>query len=253
MIYIVQSWADGKGNRTVQAYTNAETAELSVNGKGFGKASVNWQGWAEWSGVPFSPGSISVKALDSQGQVVASDMVETAGTPARVVAAIDVPSEKTGTGSSLVLDGHDAGMISAAIVDDRGAVVPSASNKVTFRIVSGPGKIIGVGNGDPSCHEPNQVPWRSAYHGLARAIVQVTQDGSSSALHRKRLIQIDRDGGILTRIVPPDAKSAAPDVIVVEAAVDGLGKASVSIPVNTDESVHRVLASAKNANKHFKN
>ena len=72
------------------------------------------------------------------------------------------------------MNGQDAGMVSAAIVDAKGNVIPSSSAKVSFRVVSGPGKIIGVGSGDPSCHEPNQVPWRSAYHGLARVIVQVT-------------------------------------------------------------------------------
>ena len=57
-------------------------------------------------------------------------------------------------------------MVSAAILDTNGHVVPSASHNVTFNIVSGPGRIIGVGNGHPACHEPNQASWRSAYHGL---------------------------------------------------------------------------------------
>ena len=251
MIHIVQSWEsiEGKTNRTVQAYTNALMAELLVNGISFGKAAVNWQGWAEWSGVPFSAGKITANALDSRNIVKASHTVETAGPPAKVVAMTDVPSEKTGTGSKLVLDGQDAGMVSAAIVDAKGMVVPSSSANVTFHIVSGPGRIIGVGNGDPSCHEPNQVSWRSAYHGLARAIVQVTQDDASSSLHRKRLMQIDRDGGIRTHVVPPQGTSTADDAIVVEVSVDGLGTSSVSIPVTSDEYTHGVLAVAKRSLK----
>ena len=36
----------------------------------------------------------------------------------------------------------------------QGRVVPAAANSIHFEL-SGPGKILGVGNGDPSCHEPD--------------------------------------------------------------------------------------------------
>jgi len=38
--------------------------------------------------------------------------------------------------------------------------------------VAGPGSVIGVGNGDPSCHEPDRASQRSAFNGLCMAIVQ---------------------------------------------------------------------------------
>ena len=112
-------------------------------------------------------------------------------------------------------------MVSAAIVDTQGNVVPSYSDIVTFRVVNGPGHILGVGNGDPSCHEPNKASWRSAYYGLARAIVQVTQNAASSLHHRKCLIQIDRDGDVRTHIVPPGDTSPRDDAIVVQASAIG--------------------------------
>ncbi len=246
MIHIVQNWEyfENKSNRMIQAYTNAHRAELIVNGKSFGKALVNWQGWAEWNGVTFEAGMITAHALNDLDEVKASHTVETAGTAAKIVTAVDVPSVRTGTGSMLVLNGQDAGMISAAVVDSQGRVVPSFSSPITFRIASGPGRIIGVGNGDPSCHELNQVPQRSAYHGLARVIVQVTEDSASSPLQRKRMIQIDRDGNIRTHIVPPDETSTA-EAIVVEASAEGLGTSTVSILVTSDEHNHGVLAAAK--------
>jgi hypothetical protein len=58
-----------------------------------------------------------------------------------------------------------------------------AGNLINFDI-TGPGKIIGVGNGDPSCHEPDvyverwsRIPrWqRSAFNGLAEILVQSTK------------------------------------------------------------------------------
>jgi beta-galactosidase len=38
--------------------------------------------------------------------------------------------------------------------------------------VEGPGKVIGVGNGDPSCHEPDKASQRSAFMGFGAAFVQ---------------------------------------------------------------------------------
>ena len=80
----------------------------------------------------------------------------------------------------------------------QGRVVPSASNNITFSIVSGPGRIIGVGNGDPFCYEPNKASWRSAYHGLARVVIWVIQNVAMCSHERRRLREIDREGGIHT-------------------------------------------------------
>ena len=250
MVHIVQSWEpiEGKLVRTIQAYSNAKQAQLFVNGKSKGIVSINWQGWAEWTGIVFSAGNVTVNALDSGNQTKASHTVVTAGAPAKVVAMVDVPSEKTGTGSMLVLDGHDAGLISAAIVDAEGRVVPSSSLMVRYEVLRGPGRIVGVGNGDPSCHEYNQISLRSAYHGLSRVVIQVTEDSTSPSLHRKRVMQIDRDGGIRTRILSPGDTSDA-DSIVVQVSVDGLGSSIVSVPVTTDDNTHGVLAVAKRSIK----
>jgi beta-galactosidase len=41
------------------------------------------------------------------------------------------------------------------VEDDKGRVVPTAGNEISFTL-QGQGKILGVGNGDPSSHEPDQ-------------------------------------------------------------------------------------------------
>ena len=199
----------------------------------------------EWSSIPFTPGKIIATALDSQNNIKATHIIETSGAPAKVVTVIDVPSALTGTGEALVLDGQDAGMVSAAIVDAQGRVVSSATNNITFGIVSGPGRIIGVGNGDPFCHEPNKASWRSAYHGLARAVIQVTENTAISSHKRRLLRQIDRDGGIHTAIVHQAVTFPRSDAIVVIASAEGLESSTVSIPVSTDVESDGVLAVAK--------
>ena len=93
----------------------------------------------------------------------------TSGAPTKLVLSLDAPSVITGTGRALLLDGQDAGLVRATIVDAGGQLVADATHNVTFAVVSGPGRIVGAHNGDPQCHEPNQVPWHSAYHGLVRA------------------------------------------------------------------------------------
>ena len=248
LVHIVEHWEpnDNASSRTIHVYTNAPMAELFINNKSQGILQLDWQGWAEWK-VTFSPGNLTATALSSDKQVFASHTVLTAGPAVKIIAHIDVPSEETQTGSALVLDGQDAGMVRAAIVDSAGRVVPSASHNVSFRVVSGPGRIIGVGNGNPTCHEPNHASWRSAYHGLARAIVQVTEDHASPEQHRHRLLQIDTEGGVRTRIVLPGIHAEAADNIVVEASAPGLGSSTVTIPVTDDMENHNVLAVAENS------
>jgi beta-galactosidase len=54
-------------------------------------------------------------------------------------------------------------------------VVPTAGNKIAFTL-TGPATLIGVGDGDPSCHEPDKGNSCSAFNGLAQAIVQTTRE-----------------------------------------------------------------------------
>ena len=44
-------------------------------------------------------------------------------------------------------------IVNVAVVDSKGRVVPMADNLIQFKL-SGPGKIIGVGNGEP-CPAPS--------------------------------------------------------------------------------------------------
>jgi len=150
----------------IWAYTNAASAELFVNGASQGKQNVPALGHVQWS-PSFSPGSIEVKAYDKNNQVIATQTVETTGSPASIDLAVEVGTD------GIDADAQDAAMISVSIVDANGRVVPTANNKVSFS-VTGEGSILGVGNGDPSSHEPDKANYRSAFNGLARVLVQST-------------------------------------------------------------------------------
>jgi len=48
--------------------------------------------------------------------------------------------------------------------------------------LSGPGKILGVGNGDPSSHESDRVPRRRLFNGLAMVLIQSRERAGSIRL-----------------------------------------------------------------------
>jgi beta-galactosidase len=156
------NWEGKEGQEiAVWAYCNQESVELFLNGASLGAQPVKKNGHLEWK-VKYAPGVIEARASKG-GRVVLSEKRETAGTAAKIVAVADR--------SQIAADGQDVSVINVTIVDAEGRTVPLADNKVTFS-VSGAGSVLGVGNGDPSCHEPDKASDRSAFNGLCMAIVQ---------------------------------------------------------------------------------
>jgi beta-galactosidase len=97
--------------------------------------------------------------------------------------------------TQLRADGQDVALLRLEVLDSHGVRVPSATNNVSFT-ATGPAGIIGVGNGDPHCHEPDKGTWRSAFHGLARAIVQSDRQGATGSV----VIEAHADGLASSRI-----------------------------------------------------
>jgi beta-galactosidase len=126
--------------------------------------------------VPYEPGNVTVVGYSATGQIIAVDTVETTGPPAALVLSVDYGAD------DLVADGQDAALIRVSVVDANGRVVPTASNFITFSSDVSFGNVIGVGNGDPSCIEPDKAVTRSAFNGLARAILQTTTIPGSIAV-----------------------------------------------------------------------
>ena len=69
-------------------------------------------------------------------------------------------------------------MFAVEVHDAQGRVVPITDNEVTFN-VSGKGRLIGTGNGDPTNQEPDKGTARKAFCGLCMAIVQSMKTGGS--------------------------------------------------------------------------
>ena len=75
----------------------------------------------------------------------------------------------------MAADDRDAAVFNITVVDKQGLEVPDASNLLHFS-VTGNAHIIGVGNGDPSSHEPDKYStggWqRSLFNGKCQVIIQ---------------------------------------------------------------------------------
>jgi beta-galactosidase len=139
------TWPGREGQEIdVRCFSNGDEAELFLNNTSLGKQSIATNSHARWK-VKYSPGVLAVKAY-KVGKLMAEDRVETAGAPA----ALQLTPDR----SAIAADSQDAGIITVAVTDAKGHIVPTANNLVKFEL-SGPARIRGVGNGDPSCHEPD--------------------------------------------------------------------------------------------------
>jgi beta-galactosidase len=158
------NWPGKEGQEIpVWVHSNCDEVELFLNGKSLGKKTMERNGHLEWQ-VPYAPGKLEAKGT-SQGKSL-SAVRETTGGPAGI--ALD-PDR-----SSLTADGADLAWVGVSVVDDQGRVVPTAGNMVRFS-VKGPGIVLGVGNGDPTCHESVKASQRSAFNGLCMVLVQTTR------------------------------------------------------------------------------
>jgi beta-galactosidase len=208
VLHLLPHWNwPGKEEQEIEvwAHSNCEEIELFLNGISQGRKAMQKNSHLEWK-VKYAPGILLARGY-SGGKEVLTDKVETTGDPATV--------QLTPHRATIKADGEDVAVITVQANDAQSRMVPTASNQITFEI-AGPGRIIGVGNGDPSSHEPDQftesvntsgnqgggrtnqgnpglvritVPpgnWqRSLFSGLAQVIVQSTGEPGEITLTAK--------------------------------------------------------------------
>ncbi|WP_010663911.1 beta-galactosidase GalA [Marinilabilia salmonicolor] len=140
------NWEGREGDALdVWVYSNHDEVELFANGTSFGRKKMEPNSHLEWK-VPYKAGQLKAVAYDS-GKKVDTEIVETTGESQKVRLVAD---RQTIDG-----DREDVAIVTVQVTDKKGRVVPTANRNITFEI-EGPGKIIGVGNGDPTSHEPDR-------------------------------------------------------------------------------------------------
>jgi beta-galactosidase len=159
------NWEGREGDEiSVWVYSNLDEVELLVNGVSAGAKKVPHLSHVEWK-VKYEPGAIEARG-SKDGKVVLTEKRETTG----AAATIRVTADR----STIQADGEDLALFKVEALDSAGRLVPTADDLIEFKI-TGPGAIIGVGNGDPNCQESDKEPRRSLFNGLAQVIVQASK------------------------------------------------------------------------------
>ncbi|MBK0384061.1 DUF4982 domain-containing protein [Pedobacter sp. SD-b] len=166
MVHLLPNWTlTGKEGVEIPviAYTNADTAELFLNGKSLGEKPMTEDYRILWK-VPYAPGQLKVIAKKN-GKVVATDVQNTASE------AYTFSVKKIA--KPMLANQADVAQIEISIIDKKGNEVPYANNLINFE-VTGPGKLIGVENGDVLDLSSSKGSQRKAFNGKCLALVQST-------------------------------------------------------------------------------
>jgi len=159
------NWQGMEGKTiAVWVFSNLDKVELLHNGQSLGTKDMKKDSHVAWT-VKYAPGSIEARGYKGD-KVVMTEKRETTGAPAKLVMRAD--RQEVGA------DGEDVAMFAVEVRDAQDRVVPITENEVTFK-VTGQGKLIGLGNGDPTDQGSDKGTSRKAFCGYCMAVVQSTK------------------------------------------------------------------------------
>jgi len=159
------NWDQREGEPiSVWVHSNLDSVEVFLNGQSQGSQKVPPLTHLEWK-VKYGPGVLEARGT-KDGKVVLVDKRETTSDPV----SIRLTPDRT----EINADGEDVSVLHVQVLDKEGRMIPTADAMISFK-VTGEGKLIGVGNGDPNCQESDKDPKRSLFNGLAQVIVQATR------------------------------------------------------------------------------
>lgn len=175
------------------AYSNCEEVELTVNGRSLGRQRMPKNGHLKWKAV-YQQGT--VKAVGYKGgKRILTETIATTGASSLIEAKADR--------SVISADGRDLSVITVELKDKKGRFVPDACPMVKLHL-EGDGRILGVGNGDPSFRgedHPKQLDCKDfevpAFNGLAQVLVQSGKQGGvlrltcTAEAHKGSEVQIE--------------------------------------------------------------
>jgi beta-galactosidase len=156
------NWPGYEGKEiAVWVHSNLDKVELFLNGQSLGAKEMKKDGHLAWN-VKYAPGVIEARGYKGD-KIVMTTKRETTGSAAKLVMTADR--------QAISADGEDVAMFAVEVRDAQGRVVPVTDNDVTFK-VSGAGKLLGTGNGDPTNQQADKGSSRKAFSGYCMALVQ---------------------------------------------------------------------------------
>lgn len=170
VLHIVPSYWDFNPGQMIDVliYSNAEKAELFLNGKSLGIQEMRLAESEDMRAhfiVPFEAGELSAKGYDKNGNIIAEDKVVTCGDPVEVA----LESDK----DAIFADGRDIAFVEIFVKDKNGIDVGNARNRIKVE-VSGAARLVGLDNGDSTDYDSYKGNNRRLFGGKLLAMVQST-------------------------------------------------------------------------------
>ena len=171
MAHIGVTWDWNPGQTIdIPVMTNAASAELFLNGRSLGRQEVERRDWQRCRPVwraAFEPGELCARAYDGQGNLIAEDIRRTSGDSASIVLSAE--------DSALLANGEDMTFVTITMADDNGLPVDNAIDRVHVA-VTGPGRLLGLDNGDSTDREGYKTTTRRLFSGKLLAMIGTTKE-----------------------------------------------------------------------------
>jgi beta-galactosidase len=126
----------------VWVYSNCDEVALFLNKKSLGKKKMQQNGHLEWK-VKYAPGTLEAIGY-KKGKKILTEIQKTTEKAANIKLSVDKEN----------LPKRNVVVVTAELTDKNGLHIPNANNEINFDIKGG--KILGVGNGDPTSLEKDQ-------------------------------------------------------------------------------------------------
>ncbi|HEX8014739.1 MAG TPA: beta-galactosidase GalA, partial [Flavobacterium sp.] len=137
------NWSSKEGQEIdVWVHSNCEEIELFLNKKSLGKKKMEQNSHLEWK-VKYAPGTLEAIGYKN-GKKVLSDIQKTTEIAQNIKLSADKENQPNG----------NVVVVTVEATDKKGLHVPTANHEITFSVKGG--KILGVGNGNPTSLEKDQ-------------------------------------------------------------------------------------------------
>ena len=137
------NWSGMEGKEIdVWVHSNCDEVELFLNKKSLGKKKMEQYGHLEWK-VNYTPGTLEAIGYKN-GKKIVTDIQKTTENAENIKLSVDAENPSNANVS----------IITVEVLDKKGLHIPTANDEITFAIKGG--KILGVGNGDPTSLEKDQ-------------------------------------------------------------------------------------------------
>lgn len=174
VLHLLPHWNwEGKEGDTipVMCYSNFPKVELFVNGKSMGVKAKSNSGKYEkyrlmWKNVIYQPGELKAVAYNTEGKIVGTEVIKTAGPAAKI--------KLTADRSILHADGKDLSFVTVEITDKDGNVCPNAQRLLFFK-TEGAGTLKALCNGDATDQTSFSSNYMKVFNGKLVAVLNASK------------------------------------------------------------------------------